>query len=285
MRKTSSYSRFAVLPMLLVALGATACVIDDNGDVAPGINSPGEAVSVPIDIGQRLVLNQPPGHGVVAVIATAVSEGQWKIEVVCDTVISGAICAFDVFVSSADGSAVPSDVQGENLLAGDFIEPSGNSWHLQTNTDFEAQAIDFSLPKGDAMQLEVYLDGVGQGQYVQWIGGGMQHLSAPSDPVNFDPVEVSNTTSSTMSSGTTHPAGSGGGSPAGTGGGGTGGSPGAGGAGGGTGGGAGGGGTRGGGGGGSPGTGGAPGTGGSSAGGAAPGTGGSAPGAGGAGGG
>ena len=196
-----SFSSSLKLGSVLVALGcacaaATSCGGDDDG---AAVVQPPEAMAtapaqVSIDTGATVKVS--PGQG-VGVFVEYASGGQWSITTSCDTLESNYACGFDLFISGVSPSTVLSDVQGTSLSDADQLDVGRDGTvHLTTRTSTNLDGLTFSAPPGAVIRLEMYLDGamvdangVPQARFVYWIGDGVLHTGAPTDPIDFSPTK------------------------------------------------------------------------------------------------
>lgn len=156
-----------------------------NGNGQPDANSPAPE-TVAIDTGATI--NSTAGNG-VGVFVTYTEGGHWTMSTACDTNTSQLSCGFDLFVSTVDPSATLSDPAGQDLSGPDTVDIlSDGSLHLGTDTSTGLDGMTFNATPGASLQLQMYLDGELQPRFVYWIGKGVLHTGAPTDPVNLAPT-------------------------------------------------------------------------------------------------
>lgn len=163
---------------LLATAGAEGC----NRGHANGTPPPSEVLEV--DITPEATLVAEPGEG-VGVFVETYDDGSWHVVFACDTNTSGYSCDFAGSVTSSAGL---SGLQAETTEADDFVDqddPRSASFDLRTTTDFDG--LWFDATPGASMTLEVTLDGHSAPEFVFWMGGGVLHKGAPSNPVRFLP--------------------------------------------------------------------------------------------------
>ncbi len=186
-------SRHAVLSVLGavgLTLGLTACVIVQD-DPAPPITDPGYGnySGVPylatIDADEKLV--QDPGKGVGLIVEYG-SEGHWRVWTVCDSFVSGLACAFDVCVSAPNHPFSIGRVDGEGLEGDDIVYGyDDGTVCMSTLTDYDLDTMTFDTPPGETLRLEMALDGASRPEFVFWVGDGIVHAGAPSNPLDLQP--------------------------------------------------------------------------------------------------
>jgi hypothetical protein len=182
--------RFASLLALASVALATGCSDHrhDGGDYGGG--GPGNGLSTapetaPIDTGATI--EPHPGDGVGAFVTYAAG-GHWTLSTACDTNTSQLSCAFDLYVRPVDESATLSNPKGQGLTGPDAVDLSSDgSFHLFAATSTDTPGLTFDATPGSAVQLEMYLDGAPQPRFVYWVGKGILHTGAPTDPMNLAP--------------------------------------------------------------------------------------------------
>jgi hypothetical protein len=198
MRFSSLAKLGSLLPVVtcLACLGALVSACDgpdgdggDRGDYSSGppiMQPSANPQQVAIDTGTTVVATAGGGVGVFVEYTAG---GHWKITTACDTNTSGVSCGFDVFVVGVDPTKTTlSNPQGENLADLDTVAiQSDGSLHLSTTTGMGLGGLSFDATAGGAVELEMYLDGVIQPDFIYWIGGAVLHTGAPTDPVDFAP--------------------------------------------------------------------------------------------------
>jgi hypothetical protein len=196
----------------VLALGAAAagCVVetrtsdgcyeDEWGDVscyeaAPATSSTATTTTKPpsqpstspltVSIETGRTLDAQPGAGVGLFVEYATG-GKWKLHTTCDTATSGYACDFDVY-ATVDTAGTISNVASEGLESGDVAVRTDATVHFAARTTNGAQAVLFDATPGATIALEVWLDGALEGRYVYWMGSGIVHAGAPTNPVVFQP--------------------------------------------------------------------------------------------------
>jgi hypothetical protein len=141
-------------------------------------------MKVTIDTGSTLEATAGDGVGVFVEYA---GEGRWHVWTACDTNSSHADCGFDVFASVPSGGAITNPT-GENLEGEDNVRvESDGAVHLAAATSTEFDGMTFETDPGSTVELEVFLDGEAQPHFVYWVGDGVLHNGAPTNPVDFAP--------------------------------------------------------------------------------------------------
>jgi hypothetical protein len=183
---------------LAVCVGAASsgCFFVDSSDGGSGNNSdnnqppPDETPSaqpqtVGIDVDAKL--NATPGDG-VGVLVQYATGGHWTLSTTCDTNTSGVACGFDLFASGVDPMTTISNPQGQNLAGEDKIAlQSDGSVHLSTLTSTNVNGMTFDATENATVELEMYLDGELQERFIYWVGDGVIHTGAPTNPIDFKP--------------------------------------------------------------------------------------------------
>lgn len=183
-----------------LGLGSVGCVFvnDDKGGSSSGTSGdqqqpPSELdanpVRAPIDTDQTLT--SVPGQG-VGMFVEYRKGGHWRIFTTCDTETpdnpQGVPCNFEGFVTAQSSSGSITDVVGEKLEAHDsFDMTSNNELHFVFQTASDTDGIWFDADPSAPIQLEMYLDGHAQKRFVSWVGNGVLHIGAPTDPIQLAP--------------------------------------------------------------------------------------------------
>lgn len=179
----------------LAVLPFTGCIIVDDDDDVVYVRDPDHdhdpdevPLEVRIDAGETL--EAEPGDGVGVFVETT-SSGAWQIWTTCDTATSGATCAFDACVSVVDGD--PDRVGIENAVGDeaeddDLVETfgDGSACFVFTTAD-DVDRFRFTTAPGATVRLGVDLDGVPDARFVFWVGDGVLHTGAPTNPVDLRP--------------------------------------------------------------------------------------------------
>ena len=209
--KLGSLSRWpAVLAIAATSAGcvvesrhyANGCYEDDWGDLVCDATSPAPATSstatttttapsepskspITVSIETGRTLDADPGKGVGLFVEYAAG-GKWRIHTTCDTTTSGYACDFEAY-ATVDKSGTISSVTSEALESGDVAERTSTTVHFASHTSTGAQGVEFDATPGATVAVEVYLDGALEPRYVYWMGSGVVHAGAPTDPVVFLP--------------------------------------------------------------------------------------------------
>jgi hypothetical protein len=146
---------------------------------------PGPTV-VSIDTDQTL--DAKPGEGVGLMIEYT-SGGVWRLWTTCDTLSTDTVCRFDAFAKVVDPKSALLSAEGQDLEGVDIVELiSADEAHLKTETASDVDAMQLTATPGATLRLEVYLDGVPDGRFVYWMGDGIVHTGAPSNPLDITPT-------------------------------------------------------------------------------------------------
>ncbi len=185
-------SLFSVVA-LAAGLGALAAGCGDGGGGGEYYAGPEPAYQGPSANPQQVAIDTgatvkgSPGGG-VGVFVEYTAGGHWQVVTQCDTNTSGLSCGFDVFVAGVDTATTLSNPQGTNLAGRDTVSmASDGSLHLATNTGATNGGLTFDATAGATVQLEMYLDGNIQPDFIYWVGNSVLHTGAPTDPINFAP--------------------------------------------------------------------------------------------------
>lgn len=170
-------------------LGATVACSSDRGSATGS-----SAIDVPaaaIDTGATFE-DLEPGRRTALFVEYA-SGGHWRAFVSCDTSRSEAPCEWDVIASSAHPLT---DIELGHASGGGWTEPSpaadegsvlsGIRFVASTTTDLEG--VRFTTTPGAAVRLDVVLDGVPEGRFLHWVGGGAIHRGAPVSILDLVPT-------------------------------------------------------------------------------------------------
>jgi hypothetical protein len=162
---------------------------DDDGTppVQPP-DQPEDPMLLTIDTDQ--IIEAEPGEGVGLFVEYAAG-GFWRMWTSCDTNYSGQACQFDACVSIVNGSSDIRLAEGEELEGSDRIELLSDGWTcLSAETDADLDGLLFETEPGAVVRFEVSLDGFLDGRYVYWVGDGVLHAGAPTNPVDFVPTSL-----------------------------------------------------------------------------------------------
>jgi hypothetical protein len=178
---------------LLTAAGTGGCLIIDEDDdweyveedVPPPVEE-GPTVLTTIDADVAIAADQGEGVGVFVEYTTG---GLWRVWTTCDTNYSGVSCAFDLCVSTIDAGESIARASGDGLEGSDQITAYADGYTcLRADTDADTDAMTFEAEPGSIVRLEVGLDGVADARFVYWMGDGVLHQGAPSNPIDFAPA-------------------------------------------------------------------------------------------------
>lgn len=185
-----------------VSAGMTGCIIredhhddwdddhqhweDETDVVTPPPTHGTEPLLVAIDADQTV--ESAPGEG-VGLFVEYTTGGHWRVWTACDTNLSGLDCAFEACVSVVDGSPQLRNVEGDANETDDVIESFADGFTcLGASTGSDTDGMVFDADPGAMLRLEMSLDGEAQPRFVYWVGDGILHEGAPSDPVDFVPT-------------------------------------------------------------------------------------------------
>lgn len=178
--------------LLGLCLGTASCVIiqddgpEDDGYydyVPPPDEQPSDdPVEVVIDTGATLSVE--PGEG-VGVFVEHLGDGFWHVSTTCDTSYSGYACAFNLNLQALNLRV--SDL--EDLESDDAVSEGVDLVYFDPTTAFDSDAMVLEAEPDAPLRLEVFLDGRSEPRFTYWIGGGILHTGAPSNPLDFRPED------------------------------------------------------------------------------------------------
>jgi hypothetical protein len=175
---------------------ATGCVVDTHhGHYEPGSTmvpaqplcntSSGQSSTVQVDAD----VNPPttnPGYG-AGVFVEYASGGHWRMRVICDTVVSGQGCTFDLW-AQAIGAAV-ANVAGQGLGPNDLVGTLGtDTARLSVDTSTEIDAMTFDAPPGATVRLTMQLGGLSCVGFIFYKSGGVVTVDNVGNPVDLVPA-------------------------------------------------------------------------------------------------
>jgi len=157
----------------------------DNDDGVPT----GDITQSSIDVDATLTDIQP-GQEAGAFVEYRTG-GTWHVFTSCDAALAGVDgqprppCVWDIFVTPTDWPL--RSVNVENLEGDDYAAVEGGSAHLIAITDVDLDGLLVEAEPGQAVLVDVYLDG-GPGQrYVYWVESGGLNRGAPTNPIDLSP--------------------------------------------------------------------------------------------------
>ncbi|HZF49629.1 MAG TPA: hypothetical protein VE093_13315 [Polyangiaceae bacterium] len=192
----------AILTAAACCVGSSlvaGCIIideDDDGhhhgrgpDVIdePETNQPPakEIMMFPIDTDK--ILDSPPGEGVGLFVEYATG-GTWRLWTTCDTNYSNVGCKFDV-AASVDAASKIDVVEGSDLEGYDEVnalDDGSVTFHAETASDIDVMTL-FTTP-GSVLRVELLVDGSDAGRFIYWVGEGILHKGAPTNPIDLQPT-------------------------------------------------------------------------------------------------
>lgn len=172
----------------LLALACWACSSDRGSATGSSlIHVPSAAIDT-----DAVIDDLEPG-GRTGLFIEYASGGHWRMLVTCDVSESQTPCEWDVVATSAYPIG---DIELEQLSTGGWTEARsptdggvahpGIQFVLGTTT--ELQGVRFTTPPGAAVRVDVMLDGVAEGRYTHWVGGGAIHRGAPEAVLDLVPT-------------------------------------------------------------------------------------------------
>ena len=189
--KLCSLGLWSIL-LATASLGLSGCIIIEKDDDYPhdGYVEPPPVSEDPrlVSIDTDATVSAEPGEG-VGLFVEYTAGGAWRLSTTCDTNYSNIGCTFDAF-ASVDTSSELLDLSTEDLEGQDqakILEEGVAGWHAETASDIDA--ITLTTTPGAILRVEMYLDGVSQPRFVYWLGKGVLHEGAPTNPIDFEPTE------------------------------------------------------------------------------------------------
>lgn len=179
-----------------LALGgaASGCFINFGEDdeevviVDPPANTPQPTDPILVDIDPDATMDSTPGEGVGLYVEYA-QGGHWTLWTTCDTNYSSAACTFDAVVSVDTASellaATGEDLEGHDVVDDRYADGMAR-FVVDTDSDIDVMRLDTT--PGAIVRLDLTLDGIAETRFVYWIGNGVLHAGAPSNPVDFQPL-------------------------------------------------------------------------------------------------
>lgn len=178
---------------LALALGLSSlsgCVVyhDDAPPVSTVVIAPAAPDSYDVDIDTNATLDAELGAG-VGIFVEYSAGGHWAIWTSSDLNIGGYSREFDIIATVVDDRAVMSNVTGDHLVSGDTLDLlADNQLQLVTLTSQGDNGVSFDTDPGVGVEIDVLVDGVSDSRIIYWVGGGVLHTGAPSNPVAFWPT-------------------------------------------------------------------------------------------------
>lgn len=171
---------------LLVLAVLVAC--SGDRDTATG-STQVEVPAAVIDTDATLT-DVEPGRGVGLFVEYAAG-GRWHVYVTCDSLDSELPCGWDVIVSTSSTITAVESEPGPEVWLEPLRDSDGRSYsglRFLSETTTELEGVSFETTPGTAIRLDVLLDGVADGRYTYWVGGGAVHRGAPSAVIDLLPT-------------------------------------------------------------------------------------------------
>ncbi len=127
-----------------------------------------------------------PGQG-VGVFVEYQRGGHYRIDLTCDTLLTGYGCSWWIAAEPNRGS--PFAMTLHDLESSDYFEALESSVVLWAYTNDDLDGFSFRTAPGATLRLSVWLDEVPESRYVYWVGDGAVHTGAPSTPFDLVPSE------------------------------------------------------------------------------------------------
>jgi hypothetical protein len=182
----------------LAAIGfASGCVVETHhGHYLPGAGSTSTQPSLcTTSSGSTSVvyvdpaLNPPttaPGNG-AGVFVEYQAGGHWRITAICDTLISGEPCTYDLWAQVIGGTVA--NVAGEGLGPNDLVGMVGSDTaRLSVDTRTESDAVVFDAPPGATVSLTMLLGNESCVGFIFWTQGGAVRNDTNGNPVELVPT-------------------------------------------------------------------------------------------------
>jgi hypothetical protein len=166
-------ARYLFLLLTIAMVGAGCIVVHDDHDVV---------AHTTIDAGIELQTQLGEGAGVFVEYQ---SGGHWRIWTSCDTFLTDRSCDFEIRATAA--FAIDALVE-LGLEGADHVDLFGEDTAVfYAHTSVGSDAVEILAPAGEALQIEVVLDGTVAPDYLVWFGSGHKHMGASSSPTVFEP--------------------------------------------------------------------------------------------------
>jgi hypothetical protein len=161
------------------ALGC-ACGAQDDTDL---LTLRVERVSVDTDVS----LEPVPGQGAGAHFDVD-ADGNWRVQLTCDTELTGYVCDFDVLVS-VEPPASLSSTRAYDLERDDaYWYVDSGALRLLTYTAFDVDELTFHADPDEPLRIDVLLDGAYVPGTIAYSSQGKVRTLAPSMPMELVPT-------------------------------------------------------------------------------------------------
>lgn len=157
---------------------------DDDGYV---VETPVPLVSAAIETGSTLS-DVVPGRETGLFVEYA-EGGQWHVYAICDYLESRYPCEWDVLAYPRD--RLVHDLVADDHEVEDYASVDGD-WsyaRLQASTTTGQDGMWISATPGEALVLDVWLDGAPAPEFVYWVSDGAVNPGAPDNPLELVPSE------------------------------------------------------------------------------------------------
>jgi hypothetical protein len=111
--------------------------------------------------------------------------GTWVLWTSCDSYLTDLACDFQVQVVTYSPLG---DVTTSDFEAGDDVDVVADDelwFYALTSTDTEV--VEFGADPGQAIEVELWVDGYVEPRFIYWVGDGLIHEGAVGSPVIFEP--------------------------------------------------------------------------------------------------
>ena len=178
------WSRWVWAPVLALGAAQAGCIVvdDDSDDYYYEDPPPPTPYVEAVSIDEGAQIQAEPGDG-VGVFVEYQGAGLWRVWTTCDTDVSGADCAFDLYL---DGAGLDASI-AEDLEGNDELEEREDSLYVSLLTAADTDGVVVQLAEDSPLRVEVWLDGALDERFVSWISGGQVQTYPPSNPVDFVP--------------------------------------------------------------------------------------------------
>ncbi len=174
----------------LAALWLGACVEPDaSPDRHVSATPIPPVVDLVIDSGGQVALQPGAGIGVAVEYAEG---GAWSVTTSCDTTLSGAVCDYDLLVSTDFDSPI-AGFEGLGLEGYDeLFAPDELALQAAFETAEDADGFGFTTSPGATVRVSALLYDPVYGwsddpRVISWVGDGAVHRGAPTNPVDLTP--------------------------------------------------------------------------------------------------
>jgi hypothetical protein len=168
--------------------GGNGSAVSYDGGAASSSTGGGSSQPMLVDVDPNLTLTAKPGDG-VGVFTEYRTGGHWHVWWTCDTNATNLPCSFQIAASVA--SSAITNVSSQLLEASDQLtRPGPQDVQVVTTTSTGVDGVQFDVPAGASITLDVQLNGQRDGSFLFFAQGGQVNGGYPgtlSDPLMLEP--------------------------------------------------------------------------------------------------